>query len=101
MIRRLHTGPSHQHPGYVTLGLMLLLCISVLAQTLGAPVTLWNPVETADSTDPLTISILEAFSVPSALSLLYLASGRILTADFHSPLHGSLLASGLFHPPSA
>jgi len=85
----------------VALGLLILLCIGMLAQTLGAPVTLWNPIESADNADPLTTSILEAPSIPSALSLLSLSSGRILPADFQSPLHGLLLVSGQFHPPSA
>lgn len=80
---------------------MLLLCIGVMAQTLGAPVTLWNPVETADNADPLTASILEAFSIPSALSLLSLSPCSILPAELQSPLQGCLLVSGLFHPPSA
>lgn len=85
----------------MALGLLILLCIGVLALTLGAPVTLWNPIETADDADPLTTSILEAFSIPSAQSFLSLSSGRILPADFQSPLHGLLLVSGQFHPPSA
>lgn len=101
MIQRLRTGCSDRHHSQVTLGLLILLCIGVLAQTIGAPVTLWNPVETADNADPLTTSILEAFSITSALSLLNLSSGKILPADFRSPLHGSLFVSGLFHPPSA
>jgi hypothetical protein len=101
MIQRLHTGSPDRHPSHVTLGLIILLCIGVLAQTLGAPVTLWNPVEVADSADPLTASILEAFSIPSALSLLSPSSGRVLPVAFQSPLHGCLLVSGLFHPPSA
>lgn len=101
MIQRLRTGCSDRYPGHVALGLLILLCIGVLALTLGAPVTLWNPIETADDADPLTTSILEAFSIPSAQSLLSLSSGRILPADFQSPLHGLLLVSGQFHPPSA
>jgi len=101
MIQRLRTGCSDRYRGHVALGLLILLCIGVLALTLGAPVTLWNPIETADDADPLTTSILEAFSIPSAQSLLSLSSGRILPADFQSPLHGLLLASGQFHPPSA
>lgn len=101
MIQRLRTGCSDRHPGHMALGLLILLSIGVLALTLGAPVTLWNPIETADDADPLTTSILEAFSIPSAQSLLGLSSGEILPADFQSPLHGILLVSGQFHPPSA
>ena len=99
MIQRFRTGCSDRRLSHVTLGLMILLCIGVLAQTLGAPVTLWSPVETEDNADPLITSVLEAFSIPSAPSLLNLSSYRNLPADFQSPLHGSLLVSGLFHPP--
>jgi hypothetical protein len=101
MIQQLRTGSSDQHRSLVIVGLLILLCIGVLAQTLGAPVTLWNPVETADPADPLTTSLLEAFSIPSAVSPLSLLSSRIGSADFQSPLHSLLLVSGLFHPPSA
>jgi hypothetical protein len=101
MIQRFRTGCSDRRLSHVTLGLMILLCIGVLAQTLGAPVTLWSQVENEDAADPLTTSVLEAFSIPSALSLLNLSSCRVISADFQSPLHrGSLLASGLFHPPN-
>jgi hypothetical protein len=101
MIQRFRTGCSDRRLSHVTLGLMILLCIGVLAQTLGAPVTLWSPVENEDTAEPLTTSVLEAFSIPSALSLLNLSSCRVISADFQSPLHrGSLLASGLFHPPN-
>lgn len=101
MIQLIRTGYTDRHSSHVTLGLMILLCIGVLAQTLGAPVTLWNQVETAAAADPLTTSLLETFSIPSALSLLSLSSYRISSADFRSPLQGLLLVSGLFHPPSA
>jgi hypothetical protein len=79
---------------------MILLCVGVLMQMLGPPITLWDPAETADSTDPLTISILEDFSIPSAPTSLSLLLYRLLSTDIQSSLHGFLLVSGLFHPPN-
>lgn len=76
MYHQIPTGSLDCHLSYVTLGVMIFLFVGVLRQMLGAPVTLWEFVETADRTDPLTTSILEDFSIPSSpmpRSLLTLA----------------------------
>lgn len=99
MVRWIATG----HPGlqlsHVTVGLMFLLCVGVVMQLLGAPLTLWNVAESFDSADPLTTSLFEDVSLPTHPTNQGLEPSRIASSDFHSVLHGILDETGLFHPP--
>jgi hypothetical protein len=100
MVRWIATGHPGRHLSHVTLGLMVLLCVGVVMQLLGAPLTLWNVAESFDSADPLTTLLLEALSLPSLTTTRGLELSRIASSDFRSSLHGVLDETGLFHPPS-
>jgi hypothetical protein len=100
MYQQIPTGSLDRHLNQVTLGVMIILCVGVLKQMLGTPVTFWECAETADKTDPLTKSILEDFSIPSSSMPRSILPYRFLLTDFQSSLHALLLVSGLFHPPS-
>lgn len=75
---------------------ILFLCICVVLQMLGVPVTLLNP---SLSSDILGTSVLEGFSVPPAPPHLNPFSAFVLVTQGHASVHMPLLASDLFHPP--
>lgn len=75
---------------------ILFLCVSVIMQMLGAPVTLLNPAETSDV---LAASVLEGFSVPPALLHLTPSSEAVLVTDAQPSVYVLVLASAPFHPP--
>lgn len=76
--------------------MVVLLCLCVMVQMLGVPVTLLNPLEAADT---LAASVLEGFSVPSSLPQLTPSFETIPVTDGQSSVHVPVLASALFHPP--
>ena len=78
------------------MALAMLLCFFVLVQMLGAPITLLNPLEPADTQ---RVSILEGFSVPSSLPELASSFETATTPDVQPSVHLPVLASVLFHPP--
>lgn len=86
------------HPGSqgTMLGIVLFLCVCVIVQMLGVPVTLLSPVLTLDT---LGASVLEGFSVPSTSLRLDPSIEFLQVADIESPLYVSLLPSAFFHPP--
>lgn len=100
MVRWIATGHPGRQLSHVTLGLMLLLCVGVVMQLLGAPLTLWNVAGSFDSADPLTTSLLEALSLPSLPTVRGVDPSRIVSSGFDSFLHGLLGESELFHPPA-
>jgi hypothetical protein len=75
---------------------ILLLCLCVVLQMLGVPVTLLGPSVTSDA---LGASVLEGFSLPPSLPGLALLPESVLVVDVHPTVHGPILASALFHPP--
>jgi len=79
-----------------SLVVVIFLCLCVLMQMLGAPVTLLGPAVAADT---LGASVLEGFSVPPAVPQLTTSCERIPVTDAHPPVHVPVLASTLFHPP--
>lgn len=87
------------HPGSqdLVLGIVLFLCVCVIMQMLGVPVTLLSPVLTLDT---LGASVLEGFSVPSTSFRLDPSIEFLQVADIQFPLHVSLLPSAFFHPPA-
>lgn len=92
-----HDNGSRENLGTrVCLGLVLFLCLCVILQVLGVPVTLLNPDDNADA---LAASVLEGFSVPPTLPELALSSESVLLSDVHPFVHVPLLTSALFHPP--
>ncbi len=100
MYQQIPTDSLDQHLNHVTLDLMIFLCVGVLKQMLGAPVTFLKFADTTDKTDPLTKSILEDFSIPSSPMPRSILPNRFLSTDFRSSLHALLLVSGLFYLPS-
>lgn len=96
----MHLRPRHRVPesrlGTFSLSVVLLLCLCVFLQVLGAPVTLLNPVEAADT---LATSVSEGFSLPSSLPVPAIAVSALSVADVPPSVHVPILASALFHPP--
>ena len=75
---------------------ILLLCLSVLMQMLGVPVTLLSP---ALSLDTLDAAVLEGFSIPPTVPQLMRSSETVSVTDAQPSVHVPMLASALFHPP--
>ena len=78
------------------MAMVMLLCLFVVMQMLGVPVTLLNPVEAADTQ---TVSVSEGFSVPSSFPQLTPAFETDPVTDAQPSVHVPVLASSLFHPP--
>ena len=75
---------------------ILVLCLCILLQMLGVPVTLLEP---DSSFDAVGASILEGFSVPPSPIDLTLSPDKLAFADQPALLHISILAFAPFHPP--
>lgn len=82
--------------GKACVAIVMLLCLSILVQMLGVPVTLLNPFEPADTQ---RVSVLEGFSVPSSLPQLTSSFETDTVTDTQPSVHLPVLASVLFHPP--
>lgn len=76
--------------------MVLVLCLCIVAQMLGVPVTLLSP---ADSPDQVGSSVLEGFSVPPPTVEFLLAGTSVKVSDRSSVMHVPVIASALFHPP--
>lgn len=76
--------------------LVMLLCLFVVVQMLGVPVTLLSPVEAADSP---AAPVLEGFSVPPPVPKLTLSGQAESVIDTQPSVRLPVLASALFHPP--
>jgi len=72
------------------------LCLCVLVQMLGVPVTLLNPDAEADT---MSSSVFEGFSIPPTLPQSALSPDSAPLFDVAPLLQVPLLASALFHPP--
>lgn len=75
---------------------VMLLCVCVLLQMLGAPATLLNP---SLSSDTLGASVLEGFTVPPTRLSLDLSGESVPVSDVRPPVRVPVLASVPFHPP--
>lgn len=75
---------------------VIFLCVCVLFQMLGVPVTLLNP---SASSDTLGTSVLEGFSVLPTLHDFVRSSQYLSLSNVYPSLHAPLLSSMLFHPP--
>jgi hypothetical protein len=91
-----HICPKDNRLGTMCLAMVMLLCLCVVMQMLGAPVTLLNPLDAADN---LATSVMEGFSVPSSLPQLMLSGETVLVSQTQPSVHVPVLASALFHPP--
>ena len=96
MFQLCHNRLTESRLGTVCMAMVMLLCFFVVVQMLGVPVTLLNPLETADT---MGGSVLEGFSVPSTVPQLTLSSETVPVTDAQPSGHVPVLASALFHPP--
>jgi hypothetical protein len=78
------------------MAIAMQLCLFILVQMLGVPVTLLNSHEVADIQ---TASVLEGFSIPSSLPQLTSSLKMDTAADGQPAIHMPILVSVLFHPP--
>jgi hypothetical protein len=91
-----HNRFKKSHLGIVYMAMVVLLCLCIVVQMLGVPVTLLNLEAAADT---LTVSASEGFSVPSSFPELTPSVEMVPVSDAPSSAHVPVLASVLFHPP--
>ncbi len=77
--------------------LVCVLCICVLSQMLGAPVTL---LAAGDTSDEFSESVLEGFSLPRMPPPLTLSSDSLSAVGLPQSAHFLVLVSEQFHPPA-
>ena len=77
------------------MAMVMLLCLFIMVQMLGVPVTLLNPLEAADT---LAASVLEGFSVPSSLPQLRHSFETVPVTDGQPSMQVPVFASVLCHP---
>lgn len=75
----------------------LALCLCVIMQMLGVPVTL---LSVGDSGDEFSGSVLEGFAVPQMLSPMTLTPESIPVSEWPRSAHLLVLDSERFHPPA-
>lgn len=75
----------------------LALCLCVVMQMLGAPVTL---LSAGDISDEFSGSVLEGFSLPQMFPPLTLSSESLSAVELPQSAHLFVLASQQFHPPA-
>lgn len=91
-----HNRFGESRLGNVCRALVMLLCLCIVVQMLGVPVTLLTPVGTVDT---LAESVSEGFSVPSSFPQPTLSVEVVPVTDAQSSAHLVVLASAMFHPP--
>jgi len=77
--------------------IVLVLCLCVLMQMLGAPGTL---LSAGDSSDYFSGSVLEGFSLPQVVAPLTRSSESVWAVERPGSTHLLVLASEQFHPPA-
>lgn len=85
--------PLHAH---ASICLIMFLCLCVILQVLGVPATL---LETVDQLDPLSVMVLEGWSIPQ--TSLALISDSPSNMASHVPFARYLpdVLNAVFHPP--
>lgn len=78
------------------IGGIILLCICIGMQTLGAPVTLWDPQTEGDT---LTESLLEGFSIAQTALIVSGPLGCTIQGESSDLLQSLTLTQSLFRPP--
>jgi len=96
MLQLHHNRFQEGRCGKVCLAMVVLLCLCIVVQMLGAPMTLLSPGAAADAP---AVSASEGFSIPSSLSQLTPSVDMVLATDEQPSTHVLVLASTLFHPP--
>lgn len=93
----LSTGGMHRRSSAIgTMCVVLLLSGCILAQMLGAPITLSSLLA---SPDLLSESVYEGFSLPSMIPEPEISGPRFLHAEFQSAQYLSIFLTSVFHPP--
>lgn len=82
--------------GKVCMAMVVLLCVFVMVQMLGVPMTLLNLAEAADTS---AASVLEGFSVLPAVPQLAPSENAISMIDAQSSVQLPVFISAPFHPP--
>jgi hypothetical protein len=75
----------------------LALCLCVIMQMLGAPVTL---LSAGDTSDDFSGSVLEGFSLPQTRPPLTRSSESVSAVERPRLAQLPILPAGLFHPPA-
>ena len=96
MLQLRHNRFKEGRCGKVCMAMVVLLCLCIVVQLLGAPMTLLTPGAAADTP---AVSVSEGFSIPSSLSQLTHSVDIVRTTDAQPSVHVLILASALFHPP--
>lgn len=96
MERNQVSSPHTSQAGRLGLGLVVVVCLSIVLQMLGVPAPLLNAGESLDAGEA---SVSEGFSVLTISSDCILSSTRVLVAFPDSSFHVPILAASLFHPP--
>ena len=78
------------------MAMVMLVCLCVLMQILGMPITLLNPMDAADH---FPTSFIEGFALPSSLPQLMLSVESTPVTEVQPSVHVPVLASAMFHPP--
>lgn len=89
------------HTRYCRMGLICVaafLCICVLSLMLGVPISLSSLLI---SSDILTESVSEGFSVLPTVPKPGVPSAHRLSVEFQSSLHLPVFVTSVFHPPQA
>lgn len=74
----------------------MLLCLCIMVQMLGVPMTLLSPTGTVDT---LAVSASEWFAVPPSIPQPTPSVEMVPVTDAPPSVHVPVLASVLFHPP--
>ena len=74
----------------------LFICLAILIQMLGVPLTLLSPALPLDTAGE---SVLEGFSIPPTVPLVTPSSQPAFVIDTQPSVHVPILASAVFHPP--
>ena len=82
--------------GRLGIGLVVVVCLSIVLQMLGVPAPLLNAGESLDAGEA---SVSEGFSLLTICSDCILSPTRMLVAFRDSSFHVPILAASLFHPP--
>jgi len=91
-----HNRFDESRPDKVCMAMVVLLCLCIMVQMLGVPMTLLNP---GGAVDTLAVSASEGFSVPSSIPQLTPSVEMVPVTDVQPSIHVPVLASTLFHPP--
>jgi hypothetical protein len=80
------------------IGVAVFICVCVLSLMLGTPISLSNLLI---SSDILTESVSEGFSVPPIAPKPGAPSAHRISVEFQPALHLPVFVTSVFHPPPA